>query len=552
MKKRIGFCILALFMMGMSLGMFKMTTHAFTICDDGTYTLIMNNVYGDIDGQDDYKIIRFNFDEGEEQVKLSDLTQGITAFNGRDTFVGWSTSSDVYSPASEDTFFKKTDFNRSGEYEGISFDKGKNIYACFDSNKPLEGTGKYYLTIDPFGGTVNGKNKIRLESDAKVFKNIDLTQYVAQREGYQFVGWGYNGRVVTSIDSSYFLKEDVITVTALYKKNIYTGEDRVLKLNANGGTIEGEESKAYDYIAVSSATLMPIFHYVPERKGYTFKGWNTKKDGSGKCYQYVYFRMWSEDREYEDLERDTFIESESKYKNLTLYAVWEGVPDQGDSKNYFESTGEIKGSLTLERETDEDYSLDIRKLEIPEELAKQNVKFLVDINLVNKNSEIVEVNGLNMKIKVELPEDVTGYDKYEVVYLNWRTGKIKDRLPVTIEDGYMSFTTTHLSSYGLVAEKNEDGKQDPVTPVKPGEPVTPENPKDPKDPGNPKGSEISGKSEDVKKTEDSKKVSSDKEQIKAGNAIPKTGDETPLMMYIIFMAMALCGIGGVIIFKKKR
>ena len=63
-----------------------------------------------------------------------------------------------------------------------------------------------------------------------------------------------------------------------------------------------------------------------------------------------------------------------------------------------------------------------------------------------------------MKIKIALPEELKGYNKYEVVYI--LEGKIKETLPAIIEEGYLVFETTHLSEYGVIAEniENEEGQ----------------------------------------------------------------------------------------------
>lgn len=65
-----------------------------------------------------------------------------------------------------------------------------------------------------------------------------------------------------------------------------------------------------------------IFHYIPVKYGYIFKGWNNKKDGRGNYYKYMYWRSW---RGREDSEFDLAgkIADSDYYTNLTLYAVWE-------------------------------------------------------------------------------------------------------------------------------------------------------------------------------------------------------------------------------------
>ena len=56
------------------IGIFGTTkVNAATISEDGKYTLVLNTTDGNIDGEYS-KIIRFNVEEGETTVKLSELT----------------------------------------------------------------------------------------------------------------------------------------------------------------------------------------------------------------------------------------------------------------------------------------------------------------------------------------------------------------------------------------------------------------------------------------------------------------------------------------------
>ena len=236
-----------------------------------------------------------------------------------------------------------------------------------------------------------------------------------------------------------------------------------MTLDANGGTIDEVSSKKYDYLDDgSSGTEMYVFHYIPERKGYKFTGWNSKQNGLGKPCDSIYWRNWED--ESTEYNKSDPIEGQNRYANLTLYATWEKALEDEDKDGNKEiltrSESELEGSLTFEEYDPEDtYTLDIKKLEIPENFANTDIKLIVEINLINKNSEIVEANGIKMKIKIKLPEELKGYDNYEVVYINSRTGNIKETLPATIEDGYIVFETTHLSQYGIIAKKIE--KNDP-------------------------------------------------------------------------------------------
>ena len=59
-----------------------------------------------------------------------------------------------------------------------------------------------------------------------------------------------------------------------------------------------------------------------------------------------------------------------------------------------------------------------------------------------------------MKIRIALPEDLKGFNKYEVVYIS--NDEIKETIPATVEDGYIVFATSHLSQYGIVATNVEE------------------------------------------------------------------------------------------------
>ena len=419
------------------------TVNAATISDDGKYTLILTSSEEDvtIDGKEQ-KVIRFNVAEEETTIKLSELTKGIVPFNYKNEFAYWG--SFIGEKVSDDIAI--TDFTYSGDIEGKPYTNGLTLYAKF-SDKLLQGTGTYYLTLDSFAGKVNGQSIMKLTSKSTEFKTVDLTKYIPVREGFTFNGWELDGKIVTIIDSSYFANRDCIEVTATYTQDTFKGDGIVLKLNANGGKIDGKETNNYDYIGGSnSGTTMSLLPYIPVREGYTFNGWNTKKDGSGENYNYVYWRFWDINEETDkEFDKDTKIKEENgyeRYKNITLYATW-------IKNNEIKSDGDINVSITFDKEINDNYSLDIKKVEIKKELSDKNVKYLVDINIL-ENGEVVKINDTKMQIKIALPEELKGYKKYEVVYIS--NDEIKETIPATVKDGYIVFETSHLSEYGIIVE----------------------------------------------------------------------------------------------------
>ena len=431
------------------------SANALTISDDGKYTLILTSSDGDvsIDGASE-KVIRFNVNEDETTVKLSELTKKIVPFNGKNEFAYWG--SFIGEKESEDIAI--TEFSWSGEVVGGTYTNGLTLYAIF-SDKPLQGTGTYYITLDGFAGTINGEKIVKLTSKSTEFKTVDLTKYTPVRKGYTFTGWELDGKFVTSIDSSYFANRDCITLTATYTQDTFSGEGIVLKLNANGGKLNGKEINSYDYIGGdNSGTTMSLLPYTPVREGYTFNGWNTKKDGSGEILKYVYWRFWDKENET-DVEKDTLIKDDNgyeRYKNVTLYASWTA---NNDTVKEIKSTGLIKAIVNFDKGIDKNYTLDIKEIEIVKQLKEKNVKFLVDINILDGNN-VVSISNTKMKIRVAIPNDLKEFNKYEVVYI--KDGLIKETLPATLDNGYIVFETTHLSHYGILASTSNPNTGDNI------------------------------------------------------------------------------------------
>ena len=252
--------------------------------------------------------------------------------------------------------------------------------------------------------------------------------------------------------------------------------------------------KHIDIIELNNATISfnvndkPVFTgKTPESASYIyqFEGWQTK-DGAGitsaeffnkgyenlittfeseKDYQYIlYFKA----KEGYAFTRDTKLKINGKYYNYRVSdwetetnvdefpTTWRMYPEltmtpissEQNTIKEIKSTGVINGSITFEKEVSKNYTLDIKKVEVKKELADKNVKYVVDINVL-ENGQVVKIDNTKMKIRIALPEDLKGYKKYEVVYI--KDNQIQETIPATIEDGYIVFETTHLSHYGIVA-----------------------------------------------------------------------------------------------------
>ena len=510
--------------------------NAATIKDDGKYSLVLEcNAMseGTIDG-DTAKIVKFDVADGEDSVSIAELTKGIVPFDGEHEFSHWST--DFSDTSKADDEIPISNFTSSGNLylnDGteVKFNNGFFLYGVF-SDKPLKGTGTYYLNLDAFGGTVKDKSVYQITSKSNEFKTVDLTKYEPERKGFTFKGWDLNGKYVNKITAADFADRDSVTVIATYTANEGFDDSKIhVTLDANGGTIDGKKSAKYNYLGGgNSGTSMSLLPYVPTRSGYTFNGWNSKKDGKGKNYKYLYWREWDKenwdnDRESE-FERDGLITEDSgyeRYLNLTLYATWTkdaSTPD--DTVKVIESNDGIKGSIEFADGIDSNCKLIINNVNVNKDLADKNVKFIADIKVL-KDNEIVQISGTKMKIRIALPEELKGYDNYSVVYI--LNDEIKETIPATLQDGYIVFETTHLSEYGIIATNTNS---------------TPGNSED-----------NSNKNADKKTKADNDKSTSNATDTKSTS--PKTGSEG---MLILLLAILLISGGTVtellILSGKKR
>lgn len=493
--------------------------NAATIKDDGKYSLVLQcgGWSGTIDGET-AKIVKFDVADGEDSVSIAELTKGIVPFDGEHEFSHWS--SDFSDTTKADDEIPISKFTSSGNVylnDGteVEFNNGFRLYGRF-SEKPLKGTGTYYLNLDAFGGTIKDKSVYQITSKSDEFKTVDLSNYVPTREGCNFIGWELNGKFVNKITAADFADRDSVTVTATYTTNEGFDDSKIhVTLDANGGTIDGKKSAKYNYLGGgNSGTSMSLLPYVPVRNGYTFNGWNAKKDGSGKInYKGLYWRQWDKDWD-EEFERDILINTNGyeRYLNATLYATWtKDASSPDDTVKVIESNDGIKGSIEFAEGVDSNYKLIINNVDVNKDLADKNVKFIADINVL-KDNEIVQISGTKMKIRIALPEELKDYNTYSIVYI--LNDEIKETIPATLQDGYIVFETTHLSEYGIVATNTG---------------LTPGNLED-----------NSNKNGDKKTKADNNKSTSNSTETKSTS--PKTGNES---MFILLLAILLISGGTV-------
>lgn len=143
-------------------------------------------------------------------------------------------------------------------------------------------------------------------------------------------------------------------------------------------------------------------------------------------------------------------------KNGNSYAVVENkVLETNDEKVTFESAEAIRNDLVLNvTEKSED---EVKKgSEKVTDAYKDNKKVkdvklisLYEINVLNGDDRIEELEDGNYTISIAIAESEQKFNTYKVVYFD-EDGKLVETLDAKLVDGKVVFTTTHLSTYGVV------------------------------------------------------------------------------------------------------
>ena len=148
-----------------------------------------------------------------------------------------------------------------------------------------------------------------------------------------------------------------------------------------------------------------------------------------------------------------------KENNGTYTVVENKVLETTDEKVIFESAEAIRNDLVLKvtEKTEDEIKKGTEKVT---EAYKDNKKVkevklinLYEINVLNGDDRIEKLENGKFTIAIAIPESEQKYDAYKVVYFD-EEGKLVETLDAKLENGKVVFTTTHLSTYGVVGYNN--------------------------------------------------------------------------------------------------
>ena len=204
--------------------------------------------------------------DGNESTSGSMDTQTITYGSGTKltanaferkgySFNGWNTKAD----GSGTSYSNKADGSTLLEKSGTI-----TLYAQWKKTK-------YTINYKLNGGKNNSSNPDSYKITTSTIKLKNPT-----RKGYKFAGWYSDKKCTKKVTQ---IKKGSTGNKTLYAK--WTAYKYTIKFDGNGST-SGSMDKLKNRKYGKTYTLTANAY---KKKGYTFNGWNTKKDGSGKSYK---------------------------------------------------------------------------------------------------------------------------------------------------------------------------------------------------------------------------------------------------------------------------
>ncbi len=181
------------------------------------------------------------------------------------TFTGWNTKSDGSGTS-------------YANQKKINISSNTTLYAMWKVNT-------YTITADANGGTISSLNGWTKASTTTTTKQLTYGKTygdlpVPVRDGYKFIGW-----YISKTSSKEVLSTTKVYATANYtmyaRWKVKTNNTVTLYFDKNGGT----GSMGTQDVEKGAAITIRENKGFYTRDGYTFTGWNTKKDGKGTSYK---------------------------------------------------------------------------------------------------------------------------------------------------------------------------------------------------------------------------------------------------------------------------
>ena len=296
------------------------------------------------------------------------------------------------------------------------------LTAKWNKNSEPVSSKKYTVVFISNGGTA--VNSIEINANELVPRPNNPI-----KPGYVFNGWFLDDELTTE----YTFNTGITKTLVLYARWIPESTNIVtyykVNFETNGGSYIGSTTVQSGQVVARPND--------PYKGGYEFKGWYTNND---------FIKIYNFDNPV--------------HSDITLYARWQSsaggnVIDNGNG------TSTVKGnnsnaSVTLPTNTVNNNNISGLSTENISNSEKERVKSLIDnakdvsgvvVNLVDNNSNPVDVSGTSIKYRIPLPSGFSSSDTLKVYRID---GNNKEEIPFTINNGNVEFTYNGTGEFVIV------------------------------------------------------------------------------------------------------
>lgn len=337
---------------------------------------------------------------------------------------------------------KEGNYNGAGFYINGSLQDTTNAPVInVNSSAKLEGKGGAiygagYAVWNINGAKLTGDSYgVGLKAGKFVLNNVSLETVGAKKDGT------YNGNGINEAGAAIQIESN----------NGYAGE---IEITINGGSYKSENGDVvYHYSAAKPGSTEAVKNSLLKlniEKG-TFTGGFTFLDDDKVLVTGGTFST-----DVTKFVGDKYVVN----KTGNTYTVVENkVLETNDEKVIFESEEAIRNDLSLKvtEKTEDEIKKGTEKVT---EAYKDNKKVkevklinLYEIDVLNGDGGVEELEDGKFTIAIAIPESDQKYDNYKVVYFD-EEGKLVETLNAKLENGKVVFTTSHLSTYGVVGYNN--------------------------------------------------------------------------------------------------
>lgn len=276
-------------------------------------------------------------------------------------FAGWNTKKNG----------KGTPYSNKEDVENLSAEDGAVITLYAQWTKSM-----YTITYQLNGGTQSEKNPTKYDVNTKTF-----TLKKPTRKGYTFEGWYKESTYKTKVTKIETGTTGNLKLYAKWKVNQYK-----IVYKGNGAT-SGSMS---DVTTCKYGKKYTLVSNKFKRTGYTFTGWNTAADGSG--------------RSYKDKEQVKNLAA-SNNKTITLYAQWK--------RKVYTIQYELNGGIMGTKSNPTKYYVNTKtfQLNAPEREGYTFLGWYTEKNFKNKITQIKKGTQKNYKLYAKWQ-----INKYEIQF----------------------------------------------------------------------------------------------------------------------------------------